>query len=107
MTIGWLLLAVAVVLEIAWALSLKFIQQRPDPLLVVGSVLLALVNMALLSLSMRGIPAGTAYAVWTGLGAVGVAVGGILLFGEPAGFGRLFFLGVVLAGVVGLKLVGP
>lgn len=105
MTTSWLLLAIAVLLEIIWALSLKVIQQRPAPGIVAGSLLLAIINMALLSFSMRGIPAGTAYAVWTGLGAVGVALGGIFLFGEPADFGRIFFLGVVLFGVVGLKLV--
>ena len=105
MSAGWMFLSVAVVLEIAWALSLKLIQLRPGPWLIAGSVLLAGLNMGLLSLAMRSIPAGTAYAIWTGLGAVGVTLGGIYFFGEPSGPLRFLFLGLVLDGVTGLKLV--
>jgi quaternary ammonium compound-resistance protein SugE len=101
---NWIVLSIAVVTEIAWALSLKVIQQRPDPWLIVGSFLLSCLNMALLSFAMRGIPAGTAYAIWTGLGGVGVTLGGIIFFGEATDFPRIFFLGLVLVGVVGLKL---
>ncbi|MDR3590166.1 MAG: multidrug efflux SMR transporter [Negativicutes bacterium] len=105
MSQSWILLTIAVLIEIVWALSLKYIQQHPNPWLITGSCLLAAINMALLSFAMRTIPAGTAYAVWTGLGAVGVTIGGIFLFGEPAAITRLFFLGLVMVGVVGLKLV--
>ena len=72
----------------------------PNPWLITGSFLLLVIIMALLYLAMRDIPAGTAYARWTGLGAVGVTIGGILMFGESANVARLIFLGLVLAGVV-------
>lgn len=100
----WLILAVAVVTEILWALSLKYIQQHPGPWPVAASLGLTLVNMALLSLAMRGIPAGVAYAVWTGLGAVGVAICGALLFGDQLNGGQMGAMAVVIAGVVGMKL---
>ncbi|AEV24456.1 DMT family transporter [Azospira sp. APE16] len=100
----WLILAVAVVTEILWALSLKYIQQHPGPWPVAASLGLTLVNMALLSLAMRGIPAGVAYAVWTGLGAVGVAICGALFFGDQLNGGQMGAMAVVIAGVVGMKL---
>lgn len=100
----WLILAVAVVTEILWALSLKFIQQHPGPWPMAASLGLTLVNMTLLSLAMRGIPAGIAYAVWTGLGAVGVALCGAILFGEQLNGGQLASMTLVVAGVVGMKL---
>ena len=100
----WLVLAVAVVTEILWALSLKLIQQQPGQWWpIAASVCLTAVNMTLLSFAMRGIPVGVAYAVWTGLGAVGVAAIGIIALGEPLGWTRLFFMAVIVVGVVGLK----
>ncbi|GBG01735.1 SugE protein [Azospira sp. I13] len=100
----WLILAVAVVTEILWALSLKFIQQHPGPWPMVGSLGLTLINMTLLSFAMRGIPAGVAYAIWTGLGAVGVALCGALLFGEQLNGGQIGAMALVIVGVVGMKL---
>jgi len=99
-----LVLGVAVFTEITWALSLKYIQLHPNPWAVAGSIFLSFLNMALLSYAMKGIPAGTAYAIWTGLGAVGVTIGGIMLFGDPLGSTRIFFLCLIVSGVVGLKL---
>ncbi len=100
----WLILAVAVVTEILWALSLKFIQQHPGPWPMVASLGLTLINMTLLSFAMRGIPAGVAYAIWTGLGAVGVALCGALLFGEQLNGGQIGAMALVIVGVVGMKL---
>ncbi|QLI81560.1 multidrug efflux SMR transporter [Chitinibacter fontanus] len=101
---GWLILAVAVFTEIIWALSLKLVQVSPNRWLMVGSVLLSFLNMGLLSWAMRDIPAGTAYAIWTGLGAVGVTIGGIIWFGDPMNATRLACLSLIVVGVMGLKL---
>ncbi|QBC42689.1 QacE family quaternary ammonium compound efflux SMR transporter [Iodobacter fluviatilis] len=99
-----LVLGVAVFTEIIWALSLKYIQLHPNPWAVAGSIALSFLNMALLSYTMKGILAGTAYAIGTGLGAVGVTIGGIMLFGDPLGSTRIFFLYLIVSGVVWLKL---
>ncbi|KAF7597866.1 MAG: QacE family quaternary ammonium compound efflux SMR transporter [Candidatus Dactylopiibacterium carminicum] len=100
----WLILGVAVVTEILWALSLKYIQQHPGPWPILASICLTGVNMVLLSFAMRGIPAGVAYAVWTGLGAVGVAIFGAAAFGDHLNSGQIASMAVVIAGVVGMKL---
>ncbi len=98
----WIILLLSCVVEIAWAVSIKFTTVRPLVAWPVAIGLTAL-NMTMLSFAMRGIPAGTAYAVWTGLGAVGVAAIGIIALGEPLGWTRLFFMAVIVVGVVGLK----
>ncbi|KAF0815214.1 Quaternary ammonium compound-resistance protein SugE [Andreprevotia sp. IGB-42] len=105
MATHWLVLALAVFTEIVWALSLKYVQLHPSPWVVGLSIGLSFVNMALLSYAMRGIPAGTAYAIWTGLGAIGVTIGGIIWFGDALGTARIFFLLLIVGGVVGLKAV--
>lgn len=99
----WVLLA-AVVVEIAWAMSLKWIQLQPGVASISTSVVLTALNMLALSFAMRGIPVGTAYAVWTGLGAVGITLLGVVFFKDPLGAARLGFLALIIAGVVGLKL---
>jgi len=99
----WLVLMVAVVTEICWALSLKYVQQHPSFLVATGSVLLSFVNMGLLSFSMRGLPAGTAYAVWTGLGAIGVGIGGAIWFHDPVTPARIASMGLIVMGVIGMK----
>lgn len=104
MTNGWLVLGFAVITEIVWALSLKFVQNHPQHWLIVVPYLLTFANMALLSLAMRSIPAGTAYAIWTGLGVVGVTLGGIIWFGDPVSPTRIMLLTIISCCVVGLKL---
>ncbi|WP_028452478.1 DMT family transporter [Chitinilyticum aquatile] len=101
---GWLILSLAVVTEIIWALSLKLVQLYPNRWLMLGSVLLSFLNMGLLSWAMRDIPAGTAYAIWTGLGAIGVTIGGIIWFGDPMSSARIACLALIVLGVTGLKL---
>lgn len=100
---AWALLLVAGVLEVAWALALKasqgFTRWIPSLVVLVG----ATASFWLLALAMRVLPAGTAYAVWTGIGAVGTAVLGILMLGEPAGALRLACIVLIVAGVLGLK----
>jgi quaternary ammonium compound-resistance protein SugE len=102
--IYWLILAVAVVTEICWALSLKWAATLGT--WQAGSVpfVLSLVNMALLALAMRGLPAGTAYAVWTGCGAIGVIIGGMILFGDKVSPVQAAFMTLTVIGIVGTKL---
>ena len=105
MSIYWIVLFIACLTEIAWAVSLKLIQENFNYWIVAASAFLTVLNMVLLSFSMRGIPVGTAYAVWTGLGAVGLVIVGITFFGDPATLPRLAFVSLIIIGVVGLKLV--
>ena len=102
---AWIILFVAGLLEIGWAIGLKYTDgfTRLVPTALTGASLIA--SMGLLGLAVRTLPIGTAYAVWTGIGAAGTVVLGILLFKEPATVARLFCVGLILAGIVGLKLV--
>ena len=94
-------------LEIGWAVGLKFSAgfTRPVPSLLTAASIVA--SLVLLGLAMRTLPMGTAYATWTGVGTVGTAILGMLLFGEPASAARLGCLGLIVAGILGLKLVTP
>jgi quaternary ammonium compound-resistance protein SugE len=105
--VAWIALCIAGVLEIGWAIGLKYTEgfTRPGPSIATAIAIVA--SMVLLAWSIRTLPVGTAYAVWTGIGAVGTAVLGIVLFGEPAAVARLVCIGLIVAGVVGLKLVTP
>src|SRR5690606_8627674 len=102
-SIYWIVLFVAVLVEIAWALSMKWMQVNPGAMSIGTAVVLTVVNMVLLSYAMRGIPVGTAYAVWTGLGAVGVMAFGVWLYGDPLHWPRIAFAALIIIGVVGLK----
>ncbi len=101
----WAYLTIAGLFEVGWAVGLKYSEGFSKPL----PSLLTLVAMAfslwLLALAMKTIPVGTAYAVWTGIGAVGVALLGMVLFGESREFLRVLCLFLIIAGIVGLKLV--
>jgi quaternary ammonium compound-resistance protein SugE len=99
----WVILSMAGLLEVAWAVGLKFTAgfTRPVPSLLTGLALVA--SVWLLSLSARTLPIGTAYAVWTGIGAVGTVIVGIVKFGESASFFRLACVGLIVAGLIGLK----
>lgn len=101
---AWVYLAVAGLFEIAWAIGLKYTDGFSRPLPTVGTILAMVTSMGLLGLSLKALPVGTAYAVWTGIGAVGTAVLGIMLFGEAASPMRLVCIGLILAGIIGLKL---
>jgi quaternary ammonium compound-resistance protein SugE len=104
---AWVVLFVAGLFEVGWAVGLKYAQgfTRPWPSAFVV-VSLAL-SMALLGLALRSLPLGTAYAVWTGIGTVGTAALGVALFGEPATAARLACMGLIVAGIVGLKVLTP
>ena len=104
---AWVLLVIAGLLEIGWAIGLKYTDgfTRPWPSIL---TLVAMVgSVVLLGVAMKSLPVGTSYAVWVGVGAVGTAILGIALFGEPANAGRLASLGLILAGIIGLKLSTP
>lgn len=101
---AWIILAVAVVTEIVWALSLKWAATVATWQASAVPITLSFVNMGLLALAMRGLPAGTAYAVWTGLGAVGVVIGGVVLFGDRIVPLQAAFMALTVIGVVGTKL---
>jgi quaternary ammonium compound-resistance protein SugE len=102
---AWLILVAAGILEIGWAIGLKytngFTRLGPSVLTVASMV----ASMVLLSVAMRTLPVGTAYAIWTGIGTIGTALLGIWLFGESAAVLRLVCIGLIVAGIVGLKLV--
>ena len=102
---AWLTLFVAGLMEIAWAIGLKYTEgfTRLVPSVLTLAAMAA--SMVLLGLALKTLPIGTAYAVWTGIGAVGTAFLGIWLFGEPATLMRLLCIGLIVSGIVGLKLV--
>lgn len=104
---AWLLLFLAGLLEIAWAVGLKYSEGFSRPLPSVLTVLAMIASMVLLGLAVRSLPLGTAYAIWTGIGAVGAVLLGIMLFGESASAARLACVALIVTGIVGLKLLTP
>jgi quaternary ammonium compound-resistance protein SugE len=101
---AWIILVVAGLFEIGWALGLKYTEGFTRLWPTVGTVAAMAVSIGLLGRAMRTLPLGTAYAVWTGIGAIGTVALGMLLFNEPATVARLACIGLILAGIVGLKL---
>ena len=101
---SWIILCIAGLLEEVWAIGLKYTHgfTRLTPSVI--TVTAMIVSIVLLSWAMRSLPVGTAYAVWTGIGAVGAAITGILLLGEAASLARIASLALIVAGIVGLKL---
>ena len=104
---AWIILFIAGLFEIGWAVGLKYTEgfTRPIPTLLTGVSLVA--SMGLLGWAIKSLPLGTAYAVWTGVGAVGTAIVGMLVFKEPATAGRLVCLALIVSGILGLKLFTP
>jgi len=104
---AWLLLVIAGLCEIVWATGLKQTEGFTRFWPTVVTITAMVVSIVLLGIAMKTLPAGTSYAVWVGIGAVGTAMMGILVLGEPATAGRLASLTLIVAGVVGLKLATP
>lgn len=102
---AWLILALAGLCEVGWAVGLKYVEgfSRPLPSLITLALMAA--SVLLLAWALKVLPLGTAYAVWTGIGAVGTALCGMWLFGESREVARLISIGLIVAGIVGLKLV--
>ncbi|HYE98700.1 MAG TPA: quaternary ammonium compound efflux SMR transporter SugE [Planctomycetota bacterium] len=101
---AWIVLIVAGIFEIGWAVGLKYTHGFTRPLPSVLTVAGMIASFVLLAQAVKSIPLGTAYAVWTGIGAAGTAVAGMLLFKEPLTLARAACLGLVVAGIIGLKL---
>ena len=100
----WVLLFIAGLFEVAWAIGLKYTEGFTRLWPSVGTLAAMALSVVLLGLAMRSLPVGTAYAVWTGIGAVGTVILGIVLFAEPATAARLACVGLIVAGILGLKL---
>jgi quaternary ammonium compound-resistance protein SugE len=101
---AWVILVIAGLLEVSWAIGLKYTEgfTRPVPsVLTIGAIV---TSMFLLSIAMRSLPVGTAYAVWVGIGAAGAGILGIVLFGEPRNPARIFFLALLVVSIVGLRM---
>lgn len=101
---AWIVLLVAGLLEMGWAIGLKYTEGFTRFWPSVGTAISMVLSVVLLGWAMRSLPVGTAYAVWTGIGAVGTVILGIVLFHEPANAARLICVGLIVAGILGLKL---
>lgn len=104
---AWILLVVAGLFEVAWAIGLKYTEGFTRLWPTVWTVLAMGISLWLLGVAMRSLPVGTAYAIWVGVGAVGTVILGIVLFGESANAMRLISVGLIITGFIGLKLATP
>lgn len=102
---AWAILLVAGIFETGWAVGLKYTQGFTRLGWSIATGVMIVISMGLLGVAARYLPLGTAYAVWTGIGAVGTVILGIVLFGESAAFARLACVGLIIAGIVGLKFL--
>lgn len=102
---SWTLLILAGLFEIGWAIGLEYSDGFSKPLPALGTAISLIISMILLARAVQDLPIGTAYAVWTGIGAVGTALFGIILFDEPATTARIGFISLILVGIVGLHLI--
>lgn len=104
---AWIYLVVAGLFEIGWAIGLKYTDGFTRPLPTALTVASMVISIGLLGLALKSLPVGTAYAIWTGIGTVGTVALGIILLGESASALRLACIGLIVAGILGLKLVSP
>ncbi|HTN65431.1 MAG TPA: quaternary ammonium compound efflux SMR transporter SugE [Burkholderiaceae bacterium] len=104
---AWMILVLAGAFEVAWAVGLKYTEGFSRFWPSVGTVAAMIISVALLGMAVKTLPLSTAYAVWTGIGAIGAVILGIFLFDESASAARLLCVGLILVGIVGLKLVSP
>jgi quaternary ammonium compound-resistance protein SugE len=101
----WVLLITAGILEMCWAVGLKYSQGFTKLVPSVFTVLVMIASFYFLSLALKNLPLGTAYAIWTGIGTVGTLIMGIILFKEPVALSRLFFIGFIVIGIMGLRML--
>lgn len=104
---NWFILVIAGLFEVGWAVGLKYTDGFTRLWPTVGTVISMIISMGLLGVAMKSLPAGTSYAVWVGIGIVGTAILGIVLFSEPRNLMRLVSLAVIVVGIVGLKFSTP
>jgi quaternary ammonium compound-resistance protein SugE len=102
---AWTVLLIAGFCEVGWAIGLKYTDGYTKPVPTVATISLMVMSVALLGWSLKTLPVGTAYAIWTGVGAVGTALLGMVLFNESREAARLVCMGLIVAGILGLKLV--
>lgn len=102
----WLILFLAGLFETAWAIGLKYTHGFSRLWPSVGTLVAMAISVILLAQAMKSLPVGTAYAIWTGIGAVGAVTMGIILFNEPATLARMACLALIISGIIGLKIVG-
>ncbi|MGE8501585.1 quaternary ammonium compound-resistance protein SugE [Ectopseudomonas oleovorans] len=101
---SWIILLLAGLFEVGWAIGLKYTEGFTRPLPTLLTVSAMLVSLGLLGLAMKELPLGTAYAIWTGVGAVGTVIAGIILFGESMALMRLASVALIVTGLIGLKM---
>ena len=101
----WIILFIAGLFETAWAIGLKYTDGFTRLWPSVGTLVAMIISVVLLGYAMKSLPVGTAYAVWTGIGAVGTVILGIVLFSEPVNVGRVISIALIIAGIIGLKFV--
>ncbi|MBF6024233.1 quaternary ammonium compound efflux SMR transporter SugE [Lysobacter niastensis] len=104
---AWIILVLAGLFEVAWAIGLKYTEGFTRLWPTVGTVVAMIISLGLLGVAMKSLPVGTAYAIWVGVGAVGTVILGIVLFQEPMNALRLVSVGLIIAGLIGLKLATP
>lgn len=104
MNTSWFILIVAGLFEIGWAIGLKYTEGFTRLWPSVWTLFAIIISVSLLGAAMKSLPVGTAYAVWVGVGIVGTAIYGMIMFGEPVDFSRLFCLGLIMTGIFGLKI---
>lgn len=104
---AWIALFFAGLFEVGWAVGLKYTEGFTRLIPSLATLAAMTVSLGLLALALKTLPLGTAYAIWTGIGTVGTAMLGIMLFGEPADALRLVCIALIVAGIIGLKLVSP
>jgi quaternary ammonium compound-resistance protein SugE len=104
--LGWLILVAAGLFEVGWAVGLKYTQGFTRLWPSLATLASMAVSLGLLGLALKELPIGTAYAVWTGIGTIGTAILGVVLFGEPATAARMACISLIVAGILGLKLAG-
>ena len=101
---NWVILIVAGLFEVGWAIGLKYTEGFTRLWPTVWTILAMIMSLGLLGIAMKGLPVGTAYSIWVGVGTIGTVILGILLLGEPANATRMISVGLIIAGIVGLKL---
>ena len=104
---AWVILVIAGLFEVGWAIGLKYTEGFTRLWPTVGTVAAMIISLWLLGMAMKSLPVGTSYAVWVGVGAVGTVILGIILLDEPANAMRLISVGLIIAGIIGLKLATP
>ena len=101
---NWIILVVAGLFEVGWAIGLKYTEGFTRLWPTIWTIMAIIISLGLLGVAMKGLPVGTAYSIWVGVGAVGTVILGIVLLGESASMSRMISVGLIIAGIIGLKL---